>query len=230
MGMLVRSPRALLLRVAAVGVGLLTATTVASDLARLHRQAGGLGSARPALVARTDLPIGTTLTTDDVTARTIHSSQLPPHVLRDARDVDGRVVVVPVLAGGFVGARNLAPRHRDGLGGVLPPGTRAMRVVVTSSLRPHRGAAVDVLATPTVQSLDRASNAARAGSATVVVAYGALVLGTDRETGNAGTLGVTLLVAEEQALDLAAAAAQGVLTLALVPPEEARGPSIFGTG
>ena len=123
--------------------------------------------------------------------------------------------------------RNLAPRHRDGLSGVLPPGTRAMRIVVTSSVRPRRGAAVDVLATPAGQSLDRASTAT-GGAGAVVVAYGALVLATDRETGTAGTLGVTLLVTEDQALDLAAAA-QGVLTLALVPPEEARGPSTFDT-
>jgi Flp pilus assembly protein CpaB len=227
MVMLVRSPRALLLRLAALGVGLVTATTVASDLARLHRRAGELGPLRPAIVARADLPIGATLTRGDVEARSVHSSQLPPKVLRDAREAEGRVVVVPVLTGGFVGARNLAARHRDGLGGALPPGTRAMRVVVTSSVRPRRGAAVDVLATPSGQSLDRAASATRITGA-AVVAHGALVLGTDRETGSAGTLGVTLLVTEDQALDLASAA-QGVLTLALVPPEEARGPSTFDT-
>jgi hypothetical protein len=64
----------------------------------------------------------------------------------------------------------------------------------------------------------------------VVAARGVLVLGTDDapavfETGTAersgGGLGVTLLVAEDDAPRLAFAAATGVVTIALVPPEDA---------
>jgi len=68
----------------------------------------------------------------------------------------------------------------------------------------------------------------------VTAARGVLVLGTDdapaavetptsdRATAGPGSdVGVTLLVAEEDAPRLAFAAAAGVVTLALVPPEDA---------
>jgi len=52
-----------------------------------------------------------------------------------------------------------------------------------------------------------------------------LVLGTDAHasvgTGRGDALGVTLLVSRDDATSLADAQANGVLTLALVPPEEA---------
>jgi len=77
------------------------------------------------------------------------------------------------------------------------------------------------------------SNDAAAGSApTVDAARGVLVLGTDAapaavETragaGNATGLGVTLLDADDDAPRLAFATAAGVVTLALVPPEDAAG-------
>jgi Flp pilus assembly protein CpaB len=61
-------------------------------------------------------------------------------------------------------------------------------------------------------------------ASTVVVAAGVRVLGTDGRagggTGRGDPLGVTLLVDPEQAALLADAQANGVLTLALVPPEE----------
>ena len=95
-----------------------------------------------------------------------------------------------------------------------------MRVVVTDSLEPRRGAAVDVLAT-----YDPATVGDRGGDATEVIADGVVVLGTDRRggsgAGRAGAAGVTLLVDPDQAAALADAQANGVVTLALVPPEEA---------
>jgi hypothetical protein len=52
------------------------------------------------------------------------------------------------------------------------------------------------------------------------------VLGTDSRAasgnGRAGAFGVTLLVDPDQARELADAQANGVMTLALVPPEDAR--------
>ena len=51
------------------------------------------------------------------------------------------------------------------------------------------------------------------------------MIGTDTRAttggGRAGAFGVTLLVDPDQAAELAAAEAGGVLTLALVPPESA---------
>jgi Flp pilus assembly protein CpaB len=109
---------------------------------------------------------------------------------------------------------------------------RALRIVARDALRPPVGSSVDVLVT------FESSDAAGGGAPTVVAARGVLVLGTDEtpaavETGAADrgaggqgggaltALGVTLLVTEEDAPRLAFAAAAGVVTLALVPPEDA---------
>lgn len=218
--MLRRSPRALALWAAALVVAIVTATVVAGDLASLHRRAADLGPERDAVVARRDLAIGATLRPDDVGTRRIRRSQLPAGVLESRVAAVGRVVAVPVLRGAFVASGNLAPHRRSGLDGVVPRGRRAIRVVVTDALRPRAGAAVDVLAT-----YDPGAAAAAGREATSVVADGALVLGTDSAAGSgagrAGAVGVTLLVDPTQARALADAQANGVLTLALVPPEDA---------
>lgn len=219
--MLRRSPRALALRAAALVVAVVTAAVVASDLAALHRRARDLGPERDAIVAVHDLAVGDTVERSDLAVRHIHQSQLPDGVARDTAGALGRVVVVPVLRGGYVAARNLAPRRRAGLDGIVPEGMRAIRVTVSGALRPRAGAAVDVLA-----SFDaRSSGTSGDTPATVVVAAGVLVLGTDTRasggTGRTDALGVTLLVGRDEAERLADAQVNGVLTLALVPPEEA---------
>ena len=225
--MLPRSPRTLALWLAAIIVAVATAIIVASDLAALHRHATALGEERDAIVATGELPLGTIVSKDDVQVRRIYRSQLPPDVLPSAAEAIGRVVTVPVVRGGFLSRRNLAPRHRNGLDGALPTGTRAMRVVVTDTLRPRVGAAVDVYASleqsvgdPTADPTTDASGPA------LVVAAAVSVLDTDAATGTDGgdAFGVTLLVSPRQARALAFAATHGVITLALVPPEEARAP------
>jgi Flp pilus assembly protein CpaB len=88
---------------------------------------------------------------------------------------------------------------------------------------------VDVLVT-----FESSDGTAAGDAPTVVAARGVLVLGTDDapaavQTGPAGGtaesqgtgLGVTLLVTEDDAPRLAFAAAAGIITLALVPPEDA---------
>jgi Flp pilus assembly protein CpaB len=212
-----RSPRALALWCGAVVVAVVTAVVVASDLAALHRHAHQLGPEQTVIVARHDLTLGTKVRAGDLRERRVHASQLPPRVLRSASAASGRVVRFPVLRDGFVSSRNLAPRHRRGLDGAIPEGMRAMRVVVGNSIRPRIGAAVDVIAT--YESTDAEA------SSSVIVADGVLVLGTDttRSSEGAAALGVTLLVSAREAREVAYASAHGVLTLALVPPEEARG-------
>ena len=238
--MLHRSPRALAYWAAAAAVAVGTGAFVAGDLASLHRHAGDLGPEVGAVVARHDLTMGVTVTPGDVTRRDVHRSQLPPGALTSAPAALGRVVATPVLRGGFVADRNLAPRTRTGVDGALPPGTRAFHLVVTDAVRPRTGAAVDVLATTAqlddgsgtpATSAEPGSTRALPGDTTDaaarVVAAGVLVLGTD-DAGHTGdgnaTLGVTLLVTQRQARELAEAAALGSVTLALVPPEDAHLP------
>jgi Flp pilus assembly protein CpaB len=214
-----RSTRALALWGSAVVVAVITAAVVAGDLATLHRRAADLGPERDAVVATRDLDVGTVLTARDLATRRVRSSQLPPVVVTDRAGLVGRVVAVPVLDGAYLVARNVAPRRRTGLDGVVPRGMRAMRVVLTDALEPRPGAVVDVFAT-----IDAGASATSSGT-TNVVAAGVVVIGTDHRggsgSGRAGAGGVTLLVDPDQAAALADAQAHGVVTVALAPPEEA---------
>ena len=221
--MLARSPRSLALWSAAVAVAAGTAVLVASDLATLHRRAATFGPERSTVVATHRLDLGVVLDRSDLRARRVHRTQLPPGVLGHPSDAVGRVVTVPVVRGGFVATDNLAPRRRTGLDGALPIGTRAMRIVVSEALRPPTGAAVDVYASSDtgVQPADPESIATAA-----VVAAGVQVLRVDSTTSSDGRrgLGITVLVSPHQARSLAFAMTNGQLSVALVPPEEARAP------
>jgi Flp pilus assembly protein CpaB len=220
-----RSPRAVLLWASAVLVAVVTAVIVATDLAALHKRARGLGPSREIAAAARDLAVGMTIDDDDVKVRSVHRSQLPAGAMSPG-EARGRVVAVPVVQGTFVVDGNVAPRRRTGLDGAIPTGMRALRVVVRDALRPPVGSSVDVLAT-----FDSGSSEAGGGAPTVVAARGVLVLGTDdapasfetptSSRGGGAGLGVTLLVSEDDAPRLAFAAATGVVTIALVPPEDA---------
>ena len=144
----------------------------------------------------------------------MHALQLPEGAVVGRSTAIGRVVTVPVVRGDFVAVRNLASRRRTGLDGVVPAGMRAMRVVVTDTLRPRAGAAVDVLASYDI----------RAGSdaGTVVVAAGVTVLAATPPRARTAddALGVTVLVAPTGRA-LAVARGNAGLTMTLVPPEEA---------
>ena len=218
-----RSPRAFALWGAALVVAVVTAAVVAGDLAAIHRRAADLGPVVDAVVATHDLPVGTVLARRDLTTSSVHESQLPQGVIVDPDALVGRVVAVPVLDGAYLTGRSAAPRRRTGLDGVVPRGMRAMRVVVTDALEPRAGAAVDVLAT-----YDPSTVSSEIDGTTVVVAAGVTVLDTDHRggegTGRTGTAGVTLLVDPDQAAALADAQTNGVVTLALVPPEDAAHP------
>lgn len=208
-----RSPRGLALWAAAIVVAVVTAIVVAGDLAELHRRASSLGPERDAFVARDSLPIGHRVTTADVERVRRYESQLPASTVTSIDDLEGRVVRVPVVAGAYVGHRNLAPRDRTGLDGVLPSGMRALRILVEVAPPLEPGAAVDVLTTfdPAV---------AIGTDPTITVAAGALVLAVDEGTEARTGTGVTLLVDAVDARRLAYATATGVVTLAVVPPEE----------
>lgn len=220
--MLARSPRALALWIGALAVAAGTATLVASDLATLHRRARALGRERGAVVATRPLTLGRVVTQKDLRTREIHASQLPEGVLPEISAAVGRVVVVAVVEGGFVADANLAPRRRDGLDGALPPGTRAMRVVVRDTLRPRTGAAVDVLASFDASVGADGLPAFDEGRADTV-APGVTVLAVEAvRTAEGDALGVTVLVSPRQARALAFASTHGRLALALVPPEEAQ--------
>jgi len=225
--MLKRSPRALGLWVGAAALAVTTGAIVAGDLAALHRRAQQLGPERRVVVARRDLALGTTVTAGDVSARHVYASQVPRNVLDDPALALGRIVRVPVIQDGYIAAANLARSRRSGLDGVLPEGTRAMRVVIEDGLRPRPGSSVDVYATFSHDELGTGAISNARDPATVV-ASGVAVLATDGAGAATAsrTVGVTLLVDEADASTIAYAAAHGRIVLALVPPEDARVPGV----
>ena len=224
--MLKRSPRALGLWAGAAALALATGAVVAGDLATLHRRVQQFGPERRVVVARRDLALGTIVTPGDVTTRRVYASQVPRDVLDDPGLALGRTVRVPVVRDGYVASGNLAPSRRSGLDGVLPEGTRAMRVVIEDGLRPPPGSSVDVYAT---YARDELGTGAATRDPALVIASGVPVLATDgagSTTGATRTIGVTLLVDEEDASAIAYAVTHGRIVLALVPPEDARVPGV----
>ena len=218
-----RSPRVLLAWAAAVIVMLLTVRVVAGDLGSLHRRAHSLGADVSVLLAARDLPLGTTVATNDLRVVQRPSTTVSTDALRDPTAAIGHVVAVALLRDDVVGARHLVARS----GGVVPDGRRAVHVVVKDGFQPPIGSVVDVLAT---YDPSLASVAGSPGQATVV-AHGARVLvlaGTTPAADSAGAgatdttgAGVTLLVTEAEARSVAFAASIGDVSLALAPVQTA---------
>ncbi|HVM39780.1 MAG TPA: Flp pilus assembly protein CpaB [Acidimicrobiia bacterium] len=228
-----RPPRAVLLWGVAGLTALATAHLVATDLAALHRRARSAGPEVDVVIARRDLPLGSEVRAGDLAVVRRHRRHLPAATLASKADAVGRVVATPVLRGGFVSDRHLAPRRRTGLDGIVPPGMRAVRVEVEGSVRPRPGSVVDVLVTfdPSLVGPET--------EPTLAVVRGVLVVASDGEgdgstddldVGMAANVGVTVLTDPEGARRLAFAATQGVLTLALAPPEDAVTPVLPPAG
>jgi Flp pilus assembly protein CpaB len=217
-----RSPRAALLWCAALVVALVTALWVGGTLASLRRQDARYGMVVDLVVANRDLRIGHVVAAGDLATRHGRGGARLPGALTTPGAATGRVLVVPVLRGQPVTLRHLAAKGRDGRGGVVAPGWRAMRVAVADAPRLRAGDHVDVYVT-----FDPAQVPAETDP-TLTVADAVPVLGLDvaesTSTGE-GTIGVTLMVDADAAPRLAYASANGILALALVPPEEARDPS-----
>ncbi len=215
-----RSPRFVVASCAAAVIGVGTAFTVATDLTALHDRARALGPVEEVMIATREVPLGVTIEPADLAAVDRHRSTVPDDALHSPGAAVGHTVVVPLVPGAVVQAAHLAPADRDGVAGIVPPGRRAVRITPADGARPEPGTVVDVLAALD-PSLVGATNRA------IAVARGARVLAVDELGGAAGEYaangasGVTLLVTEDEAYDLAFAAANGVLSLAVAPPEAA---------
>jgi Flp pilus assembly protein CpaB len=205
-----RSPRALAAWAAAVVVALVTANVVATDLATLHRRAASLGPRQAAVVAATDLPLGATVRAADLKLVTMYASTIPHGAMQRRSDAVGRVVAVPVLRDAILSTRHLTAARRNGLDGLVPDGSRAVRIPTDDGLRPERGDVVDVLVSLDPSLVARAGG----GEGSVTIAHAARVLVGDSH-------GVTLLVTEQEAHAIAFSVANGTLMLALAPPEAA---------
>ena len=214
-----RSPRVLLTWAAAAFVALGTARMVATDLAVLHNRARALDAIEHVVVATRDLPLGAVIDARDV--QTVETAgDLAREAITDAASVVGQVVAVPTVKGAPLLPAHVTPAERDPLGAIVPRGMRGVHVAVEPGLRPAPGAIVDVLATfdPAIVVGDGG------GDATLTVVRAATVLdatAVERSVDDSAQGGITLLVTEDEAHRLAFASANGVLTIALAPPEDA---------
>ena len=211
-----RSPRAAMLWLAALIVAALTAFTVIASVSSLRHQDQAFGAIHSVLVARHDLPVGTPVTTTDLSTKKIRGESPQPDTMTRTQDAVGLIVRAPMLAGDLVTARHLAARTRGEMSNVVPNGSRAVRLVVEHAVRPAVGDVVDVLATFDPATL------ADGGDPTVVVAPGVTVVAVDSTAASGDSVGITVLVTPAQASRLAFSASTGTITIALAPPEAAR--------
>jgi Flp pilus assembly protein CpaB len=215
--MLRRSPRALLLWIAAAVVAVATAAYVANVLVSLRHQDEAYGKVRSVVVASRDLPLGHRIEPSDLGRRHLRGDL--GGALTRPGDAVGQVVRVPLLRGALVTARHLAAKQRDGRDGTVPAGLRSMRVVVDGAVQPDPGDPVDIYATFDPQTVGENVEP------TLTVADAVPVLATDHRASTSGasdSIGVTVLVTPTQAKRLAFAQAAGTVAIAVAPPEATR--------
>ena len=213
-----RSPRSVVASCAAIAVAALTAIVVAQDLTSLHRRAREFGPPREVVVAARDLPLGAKVAASDLDTVTRSESEIPPDAVGAGGDAIGRVVAVPVLEGSVVFAGHLAPADRDGLDGLVAAGSRAVRIQPADGLQPPIGAVVDVLVAldPAYGGGGRATHRRRAPRASSPSTRPTPTIPPRR-----ARPALPSSSPRRRRVQLAFATANGVVTLALAPPEAA---------
>ncbi|HEY1737519.1 MAG TPA: SAF domain-containing protein [Acidimicrobiia bacterium] len=224
---MVRSPRALALRIAAVVVAALTARVVATDIQSIHNQAHSLGPVRNVVVAKRTLLKGEIVERADIGVVARHAGQEPRDVLADPASAVGRAITIDVARGAPLLRANVS-KGGTGTSGALRVDERVVRVVDASGLTPDAGAIVDVYAT--LGATSDTNNNANPNDGATLVARGARVLRVDHSptdvpsahaTSSTSTTGMLLLVNASETADIASAVADGVMTVAIAPVEDA---------
>jgi Flp pilus assembly protein CpaB len=190
-----RSPAAFWL--VAVVIAALTGTVVSRLVERASAAVARYGSPSTVVVARHEVAAGERVERGDVERRALPASFVPPGALRSPPV--GRVVVVALLPGQVVVARQLSPAGLSPVAALVPDGRKAV-AVPTGGLAPplRRGDVVDVLVT-----VDDGAD-----PPTFPVAEGAPVVHVNEDA-------VTVAVDERDVARVAFAAAKGVVTLVL---------------
>jgi Flp pilus assembly protein CpaB len=164
------------------------------------------GDAVTVVVAARDFDAGDRPGAVDVVVETRPRAVVPDGALTEADELDGRVVVAPIVAGEVVLERRLAPAGLTGVAALVPAGHRAVAVPVDPSLGAispdvRVGDRVDVLAVFDVMDGSEPPAGVVAGSVSVIAV-------DDRR--------VTVSVRDGDAARVAFAAARGTVALAVV--------------
>jgi len=190
-----------------------------------HKAAAGQVSAntQTIVVAATEMPWGTVITTDVVKTQPYLKESLPPGYIVSPAAVVGRVVIYPVQINESITEKKLAPVdvRAGGMAAVVAPGKRAMAVKVdkvigiSGFIRPgHR---VDVLVSLNKSEQDNVVNTITkiVLENILVLAAGAEVEAPDKKEKPNMVDVITLEVTPEEGEKLALAATEGKLQLAL---------------
>lgn len=189
---------------AAAALVLVTALVVRTSVVRSAGLADRYGALRTVPVVAVAVDAGAV-----VDERAVRMERRPgatvPRGVASAGDVAaGRAALVPLVPGEVLLSARLAPRGLRGAAALLPPGMRAVAVPAGPAGRPPAdvGDRVDVVAT--------IAGVGDAGTPTVVVAAGALVVAIDAESDS-----VTIAVTPEELPAVVFAITAGTVTLAL---------------
>jgi pilus assembly protein CpaB len=215
-----RNKRLILALMGAVICGLFAVMLVTRYLASVRNYAKDLNNV---VVAKTEIPLGTKITADQLALLPIPNGSAPEGAFRKVEEVVDRVAVIPIGLREPVTISKLAPAGTDGgLGAVIPPGYRALTVkvdeIVGVSGFVMPGSYVDVVAV----IVPVAANAAAQGPISKIVLQNIKVLASgakldsptdQREPTKVNA--VTLLVTPDQAEKLVLAANESKLQLVM---------------
>ncbi len=216
-----RSPRAVALRAGALVVAALTARTVATDVGAIHAQARALGPLRGVVVASRTLQKGETVARGAVRVVERHTGEEPAGTLTALDQAVGHTITIDVAAGAPVLHSNIA-RERVGMSGALATDARVVRIVDAGGLAPEVGAIVDVYATfgPTADAGTTPTASLVARAARVLrVDHAATDIPAAHTT--ASSSGILVMVRASETAGVASAVANGVVTVAIAPVEDA---------
>ncbi len=194
-----RRPR--LRRALVVALAVLVALGVTAMARRAEAARSAWGRVGPVVVATRDLRPGHVLRASDTEVRELPAAATPGGSM--SRVAEGRVVRSSVLAGEVLLRRRLAEPDVGGVAALLPEGARAVAIPADASAAPplEVGQRVDVLAVV----------AADGGAQAAVLAAGAPVV-------DVGEAAITVAVDPGAVPRIAAALAEGAVTLALHGP------------
>jgi pilus assembly protein CpaB len=213
--------------VLAVLAAIATGLAVYSYLSWLRSQIPVAGKLVPLLVAARDLEPGTVIEPGTVRLADHPEHYLPPAALSSIDQAEGQVLSVPVFEGEAITSSKIA--GKGGLSSIVPPGSRAYSLSVSSGLgfAPKPGDRVDVIVTfpaevlgePTSMTVLRGKDVAGVATGSSE-SFGKVGETLGVEESRDKSLGITLFITPEEVQKLAMAEALGRITVVLAPAHE----------
>src|ERR1044072_1001337 len=214
-----RNRRLILALTGAVLCGLLGVLLITRYLANVQAYTRDLGEV---VVAKTDIPLGAKITAEQLTVLPMPNGSVPQGAFRTAKEVVGRVAIMPIGVRDPITLSKLAPEGTEGgLSAVIPQGYRAMTVkvddVVGVSGFIMPGSFVDVVAiiVPPGDNQSKGPISKIVLQSIKVLASGPKIDTPENQRTPAEVRAVTLQVTPEQAEKLVLAANEGKLQLVM---------------